>query len=115
MRIDRLLCTLRFVRTRSVAAKLATQGHLRRNGVRVLRASQEVLIGDVLTIPLGSTVRLIEVLALPEKRGPAREAQSCYRLLARTLDQTPDQTLDRNGETDLGEGQDTHFQGNARP
>ena len=107
MRIDRLLCTLRFVRTRSIAAKLATQGHLRRNGVRVLRASQEVLIGDVLTIPLGSTVRLIEVLALPEKRGPAREAQSCYRVLDRTLDQT--------GETDLGEGQDTHFQGDARP
>ena len=81
MRIDRLLCNLRFVRTRTLAAKLAGSGHLRRNGIRVTRASQEVAIGDVLTVPLGARVRLFEVLALPEKRGPAREAQSCYRML----------------------------------
>ncbi len=48
MRIDRLLCNLRFVRTRSLAAKLAATGHLRRNGIRVTRPSQEVAEGDVL-------------------------------------------------------------------
>ena len=52
MRIDRLLCNLRFVRTRSLASKLVGEGHLRRNGVRVTRPSQEVAIGDILTIPL---------------------------------------------------------------
>lgn len=91
MRIDRLLCNLRFVRTRSMAAKLATEGHLRRNGVRVLRASQDVAVGDVLTVPLGVSIKLVEVLALPEKRGPAREAQACYRM------------LDRHGISDIGE------------
>ena len=103
MRIDRLLCNLRFVRTRTLAAKLAQQGYLRRNGGRVTRPSQEVLVGDVLTIPLGSAVRLVEVLALPDRRGPAREAQACYRV------------LDRSGETDLGEPQEITIQGDARP
>ena len=47
MRIDRLLCNLRFLRTRTLAADLVRSGHLRRNGVRVTRPSQEVAIGDV--------------------------------------------------------------------
>ena len=81
MRIDRLLCALRFVRTRSSARKLIDEGHVRLNGERVVRASREVIVGDVLTLPLGQKVRLIEVLAVPERRGPPREAQECYREL----------------------------------
>jgi ribosome-associated heat shock protein Hsp15 len=81
MRIDRLLCNLRFLRTRGLAAELVRQGHLRRNGTRVTRPSQPVAVGDILTIPLGPGVRLVEVLALPERRGPAPEAQGCYRVL----------------------------------
>lgn len=111
MRIDRLLCNLRFVRTRSLAAKLAGTGHLRRNGARVIRSSQEIAIGDVLTIPLRAGVKLIEVLALPEKRGPAREAQDCYRV----LDPALDRVLDQVGETDIGGHQDTTSEGDARP
>lgn len=81
MRIDRLLCHLRFVRTRSAAQKFVEQGHIRRNGERVLRGSCDIHIGDVLTIPLGNFVRLVEILDLPERRGPPREAQACYREL----------------------------------
>lgn len=81
MRIDRLLCNLRFLRTRTMAAELVRAGHIRRNGARVTRPSQQVDVGDVLTIPLGPGVRLVEVLALPDRRGPAREAQACYRVL----------------------------------
>lgn len=81
MRIDRLLCQLRFVRTRGAAQRLVEEGHIRRNGERVLRPSRDVEVGDILTLPLGNRVRLIEVLALPERRGPPREAQDCYREL----------------------------------
>ena len=81
MRLDRLLCTLRFVRTRSAARKLVEEGHIRRNGERVVRASREIVVGDVLTLPLGGRVKLVEVLFLPERRGPPREAQECYREL----------------------------------
>ena len=81
MRIDRLLCFLRFVRTRSAAQRLVEEGHIRRNGERVTRASRDIVIGDVLTLPLGNAVRLIEVVELPTRRGPPREAAACYREL----------------------------------
>lgn len=81
MRIDRLLCHLRFVKTRALAQTLVETGHMRRNGQRVTRTSQPVAPGDVLTIPIGRTVRVIELLALPARRGPAVEAQACYRAL----------------------------------
>lgn len=103
MRIDRLLCNLRFLRTRTMAAELVRSGHLRRNGARVTRPSQDIAVGDVLTVPLGSSVRLIEVLALPERRGPARDAQACYR------------ALDRVRQTDIGEQDFSAPQGDARP
>lgn len=81
MRIDRLLCHLRFVRTRSAAHRLVEEGHIRRNGERVTRGSRDIAVGDILTLPLGESVRLVEILALPERRGPPREAQACYREL----------------------------------
>jgi ribosome-associated heat shock protein Hsp15 len=81
VRIDRLLWQLRLAKTRTLAQTLVATGHLRRNGARVLRASQDVREGDVLTVPLYAGVRVIEVLALPARRGPPAEAQACYRVL----------------------------------
>ncbi len=81
MRIDKLLWHLRLTKTRSLAQGLVASGHLRRNGVRVGRASQDVCAGDTLTVPLPGGVRVIEVLVLPARRGPAGEAQACYRAL----------------------------------
>jgi ribosome-associated heat shock protein Hsp15 len=37
--------------------------------------------GDVLVLPIRDAVRVIEVLAIPERRGPAPEAQACYRFV----------------------------------
>ena len=79
MRIDRLLCCLRFTRTRGAAQKLIEQGHVRLNGERVTRTSREIQVGDILTLPLANRVRLVEVLDMPERRGPPRDAQACYR------------------------------------
>lgn len=107
MRIDRLLYNLRFLRTRTLAAELVRTGHLRRNGLRVTKPSQEIVVGDVLTIPLGIGIRLIEVLALPERRGSAQVAQGCYRAL--------EPSLDRARQTDIGGGNLTASQGDARP
>lgn len=81
MRIDKLLWFLRFAKSRSLAQSLAATGHIRLNGRRVERAHQKVAIGDVLVIPIGHAVRVIELLALPVRRGPAPEAQSFYRVL----------------------------------
>jgi len=84
MRIDKLLWHLRLTKSRSLAHALVDAGHVRRNGVRVLRASQDVAAGDVLTVPLGTAVRVIEIVVLPVRRGPASEAQACYRVLDRS-------------------------------
>ena len=81
MRIDKLMWFLRFTKTRRIAQAMVGAGHIRLNGRRIERAHQNVGIGDVLVLPLPSGVRVVEVLALPERRGPAGEAQSCYRVL----------------------------------
>jgi ribosome-associated heat shock protein Hsp15 len=81
MRIDKLLWFLRFAKTRAVAQTMAEAGHIRVNGRRVERAHQKIAPHDVLVIPLISEVRVVEVLILPARRGPATEAQSCYRVL----------------------------------
>jgi ribosome-associated heat shock protein Hsp15 len=81
MRLDRLLWFLRFAKTRSAAQRWIAEGHIRRNGERVIRQDQPIGIGDVLTLPLRSRVLPIEILALPVRRGPAAEASACYRPL----------------------------------
>jgi ribosome-associated heat shock protein Hsp15 len=81
MRIDKLLWFLRLARTRSAAQALVGQGHIRLNGRRVERTAQGIAAGDVLVLPLAQAVAVIEVLALPTRRGPVCEAQSCYRVL----------------------------------
>jgi ribosome-associated heat shock protein Hsp15 len=81
LRVDKLLFFLRIAKTRSIAQDWVEDGHIRINGRRIERAHHGVTAGDVLVFPLGQAVRVIEVLALPVRRGPASEAQSCYRVL----------------------------------
>jgi ribosome-associated heat shock protein Hsp15 len=86
MRIDRLLFVLRFARSRTLAQRWIAEGHIRRNGERVTRQDLPVAVGDVLTLPLKRAVLVIELLALPERRGPTGEARACYRQLDAGLD-----------------------------
>ena len=81
MRIDRLLHQLRFAKSRALAQRWIAEGHIRRNGERVLRQDLDIAPGDVLTLPLRRKVLVIELLALPARRGPAGEARACYRPL----------------------------------
>ena len=81
MRIDRLLYALRFANSRTLAQRWIAGALIRRNGERVLRQDLDVAVGDVLTLPLRSGVLVIEILALPIRRGPASEARACYRPL----------------------------------
>ena len=83
MRLDLLLCRLRFAKSRSVAQRWIEEGHIRCNGERVERCDRAIACDDVLTLPIGRTVRVIRITALPERRGPASEAQAHYVDLAR--------------------------------
>ena len=101
MRIDKLLWQLRLTKTRSLAQTMIAAGHVRRNGTRVLRTSQDVALGDTLTLPLPAGVRVIELVAMPARRGPAAEAQACYR----TLDPTRESAIAPGEPPTPGRGQ----------
>lgn len=95
LRIDRLLVYLRFARTRSAADALIAGRAVRRNRQHVARGSEAVRIGDVLTLAVGGRVRVIELLALPARRGPPAEALSHYR-------EVDEARLDPKGQDTLG-------------
>jgi ribosome-associated heat shock protein Hsp15 len=81
-RIDKWLWHARMVRTRSDAAALATAGFVRLNGKRMTAASHPVRIGDVVTLALDRSVRVVRVEGLCERRGGAPAARALYRELA---------------------------------
>ena len=81
-RIDKWLWHARVVRTRSAAAALAASGHVRLNGQRVDAASRAVRSGDVVTVALDRTVRVLKVAGFAERRGAAAAARALYDDLA---------------------------------
>lgn len=81
LRLDKLLWFLRLAPARGVAQERIATGHIRLNGRRVERSAHPIRVGDRLTLPLGERVLAIEILVLPHRRGPALEAQACYRTL----------------------------------
>lgn len=77
-RIDRWLWHARVVRTRALAATLASSGHVRVNGQRIAAPGRGVRIGDVLTVALPGAVKVLRVSAFAERRGGAAQAQQLY-------------------------------------
>lgn len=78
LRVDKWLWHARFFRTRGLAAELAGSGRLRLNGEHVLKPAQTVRPGDVLTFPQGRRIRVVRIVALGLRRGPAAEAATLY-------------------------------------
>lgn len=78
LRLDKWLWYARFFKTRSLATKVCTSGKLRLGGALINKAHHKLKPGDVLTFPQGNHIRVIRVVALAERRGPASEAQALY-------------------------------------
>ena len=89
MRIDRFLHCIRLVKSRTLAQALVETGHVRIDGRRVLKASEPVRVGSTVALPLRDRVRVLRVLGLPERRGPAAEARACYEELGIDGDNPP--------------------------
>jgi ribosome-associated heat shock protein Hsp15 len=81
MRIDRFLHCIRLVKSRTIAQGVIETGHVHIDGKRVEKSSEEVHVGNVIALPLRDRVRVLKVLALPDRRGPAPEARACYEEL----------------------------------
>ncbi len=77
-RLDKFLWCARFAAQREACAALAGSGLVRINRQPTDKPHAKVRVGDVLTVPQGNRVRVIRVLALAERRGPANKAITLY-------------------------------------
>jgi ribosome-associated heat shock protein Hsp15 len=77
-RLDRWIWCARFVKSRALAAKLCAAGAVTVGEAKALKPAHPIRIGDRLRLRLGRIERTLEVLALAERRGPAREARLLY-------------------------------------
>jgi ribosome-associated heat shock protein Hsp15 len=78
LRLDKWLWQARFFRSRPLATAEIIAGHMRINGQKTRKPGHVLRAGDVLTFPQGDQIRLIRVVALGQRRGPAEEAQTLY-------------------------------------
>ena len=78
-RIDKWLWHARVVRTRSDAAALVAAGHVRLNGSRTDAPGRAIRLGDVLTVALDRSVRVLRVEGFSDRRGGPSAARALYR------------------------------------
>lgn len=78
-RIDKWLWQARFFKTRSLAARQVAAGHVRVNATRISKPAQTVTAEDVLTFAQSRQIRVVRVIAIGTRRGPASEAQTLYQ------------------------------------
>jgi len=81
-RIDRWLWHARLVRTRGAAAALTGAGYVRVNGARIDAPGRMVRAGDVITVALERSVRVLKITGFRERRGPAGSGETLYEELS---------------------------------
>ena len=84
-RVDKWLWCARFFKTRSLAAQAVSGGKVHINGERV-KPAHSLRVGDRLSLMLNSVLAEFDVVALPERRGPASEAQKNYAEVAGSVE-----------------------------
>lgn len=66
------------MRARSDCAELVAEGSIRINRQPTAKPHARLRVGDVLTIPVHGSVRVLRVVSLATRRGPATEARLLY-------------------------------------
>ncbi len=82
LRVDKWLWHARFFKSRALATRMVSAGRLRVNRRNIAKPHYQVRPGDVLTFARGPVIRVIEVLAIGARRGPAVEARTLYNDLS---------------------------------
>jgi len=98
-RVDKWLWCARFFRTRTKATRYVNSGNLRINSNRVKKAHSLIKLDDVLTFSLGSRVRVIRIVSITDRRGPAKDALTLYNDMSPYSD-----SRDRNEEKVVEQG-----------
>lgn len=78
IRLDKWLWQARFCKSRSLATEMVASGAVRVNSVRVVKAATQLRVGDGLSFAQGARIRVVRVLDLGDRRGPAPEARLLY-------------------------------------
>ena len=105
-RLDKWLWFARIVKSRTLAAEVIAQGKVRVNRTRVVKASQTVRPGDVLTIALRGRVQVLKVAAAGVRRGPPPQARQLYEDLS-PASATPEPANSASGHRTSGAGRPT--------
>lgn len=108
VRLDKWLWYARFFKSRSLAAAQCRAKKIRVNGEHCKKASALVAVGDVLTFPKAGDVKVVEIIALGVRRGPASEAQMLYNDLTPKRAPSPvEQDKLQNPSREKGAGRPT--------
>lgn len=78
IRLDKWLWYARFFKTRTLSGKVVSAGHVRVDAVKVLKPSVAIGAGDTLTFAQEQDIRVVRILDVGKRRGPAIEAQLLY-------------------------------------
>jgi ribosome-associated heat shock protein Hsp15 len=71
------------VRTRSTAAALVEAGHVRVNAQRVVSPAYMLRPGDVVTLALDNSIKVMRVIGFVERRGDATAARALYAVVTK--------------------------------
>ena len=80
MRLDKYLKVSRIIKRRTVANEACDNGRIEVNG-RVVKASYDVKVGDVMTISMGKNPITVKVLSIVEMVGK-ENAKEMYEVIS---------------------------------
>lgn len=101
VRLDKWLWAARFFKTRSLAKQAIEGGKVQYNDARS-KVSKEVEVGALLTISHGWDKKIVEVLALSDRRRGAAEAQHLYKETADSISERESNANQRKALNGLG-------------
>ncbi len=81
IRVDKWLWHARLFKSRTQASRLCRQGRIRVEGRVIAKADHRVAPGNVLTVPTAREIRVVRVLAVGARRGPAAKARLLYETI----------------------------------
>jgi ribosome-associated heat shock protein Hsp15 len=101
LRVDSWLWRTRFYKTRGNAAEAVKGGAVHVNGARV-KSSRLIKPPDTLQLTHPGGRYVLTVIGIPRRRGPAPEAQACYRVDEHVEPERRRPSLDHPGLESVG-------------
>jgi ribosome-associated heat shock protein Hsp15 len=108
VRVDKWLWAVRIFKTRTAASKACDQGKVKKDG-ESLKASKQIIPGDLLEVRVNYRNRTFKVIRLLEKRVGAAIAEACYEDLSppETKETRYHSAFVHHGQRERGSGRPT--------